>query len=130
MRRIRSIDIDNDVNQPGDKGNHLCLVCRPERLLTTAAMTSDSNSPELTATMISPQLEPWRERTSSRLHHEVIERGGPTYFGKQEFGISAGNQADVVSCVHGEEIEIDMRRASPYLESWAKRLRTDEFGDA
>lgn len=83
-----------------------------QRAFDTAAMTSDAQSPMLAATMISPQLDHVRENLASFASRGYGARG-PTYFGKPRVRDQHASQANVVACVHGEEIEIDMRTGKP-----------------
>lgn len=83
-----------------------------QRAFDAAAINSDAHSPRLAATMISPQLEHVRENLQTFASLGYGARG-PTYFGKPKVRDQAANQAHVVSCVHGEEIEIDMKTGKP-----------------
>lgn len=83
-----------------------------QRAFDAAAMTSDAHSSMLAATMISPQLDHVRENLESFASKGYGARG-PTYFGKPRVQVQRASQADVVACVHGEEIEIDMKTGKP-----------------
>jgi len=83
-----------------------------QRAFDAAAMTSDAHSPMLAATMISPQLDHVRENLESFASRGYAARG-PTYFGKPTVRNQRDSKADVESCVHGEEIEVDMKTGKP-----------------
>ena len=77
-----------------------------------AALTSDSNSPKLAATMISPQLDHVRKNLAAFASRGYGARG-PTYYGNPRVQDQSVGRAEVVSCVHGEEIEIDAKTDEP-----------------
>jgi hypothetical protein len=66
----------------------------------------------LAATMISPQLDHVRENLAAFASQGYRARG-PTYFGDPKVQNQSTRQAHVVSCVHGEEIEIDIKTGKP-----------------
>jgi hypothetical protein len=77
-----------------------------------AALTSNANSPGLAATMVSPQLDHVRENLE-QFRTEGYGARGRTYYGKPKVQKQLANQAQVVSCVHGEEIEFDTKTGQP-----------------
>ena len=71
-----------------------------------AALTSNPNSPELAAAMIPPQLD--RARTNlAAFASRGYEARGITHYGSTTVRTISGNRAEVVSCTHDDEIEID-----------------------
>jgi hypothetical protein len=83
-----------------------------QRAFGVAAMTSDANSPRLTATMVSPQLDHVRQNLE-RFRLEGYIARGLTYYGTPRVQKQHANQAQVVSCVHGEEIEFNTQTGKP-----------------
>ena len=77
-----------------------------------AALTSDANSAELTAAMIPPQLDRARTNLAS-LAAAGYRAEGPTFYGSPKVRNQQPDQAEVVSCVHGEEIEINAKTGIP-----------------
>jgi hypothetical protein len=77
-----------------------------------AALTSDPNAPELAATTIPPILDTVRANLAQfRAQGEVAK--GPSYWGNPRVAASGAGGTEVVSCVHGEEIEIVARTGKP-----------------
>jgi hypothetical protein len=77
-----------------------------------AALTSDANSPELTAAMVPPQLDRARSNLAS-LAAAGYRAEGPTFYGNPRVRNQHPDHAEVVSCVHGEEIEVNMKTGMP-----------------
>jgi hypothetical protein len=77
-----------------------------------AALTSDANSPELTAAMIPPQLDRARTNLAS-LAAAGYRAKGPTFYGDPRVRNEHPDRAEVVSCVHGEEIEVNTKTGRP-----------------
>jgi len=77
-----------------------------------AALTSDANSPELASAMIPPQLDRARTNLTS-LASRGYRAKGPTLYGNPRIRSQLANRAEVASCVHGEEIEIDTKTGRP-----------------
>jgi hypothetical protein len=83
-----------------------------QKAFDTAAITSDANSPDLAVTMISPQLDHVRKNLATFASLGYGARG-PTFYGNPKVQDVRDTQAEVVSCVHGEEIEIDLKTGKP-----------------
>lgn len=77
-----------------------------------AALTSDANSPELTAAMVAPQLDRARTNLES-LAAAGYRAKGPTFYGDPVVRNEHPDRAEVVSCVHGEEIEVNTKTGMP-----------------
>ena len=83
-----------------------------QKAFDSAAVTSDASSPDLATTMISPQLDHVRKNLATFASLGYGARG-PTFYGSPKVQNLRGAQAEVVSCVHGEEIEIDLKTGKP-----------------
>ena len=83
-----------------------------QRAFHDAALTSDANSPELAAAMIPPQLDRARPNLAS-LASRGYQAKGPPYYGTPRIQSQHTDRAEVVSCVHGEEIEYGTKTGRP-----------------
>jgi hypothetical protein len=83
-----------------------------QRAFHDAALTSDANSPALTAAMIPPQLDRARTNLTS-LASRGYRATGPTFYGNPRIRTQQADRAEVVSCVHGEEIEVNSQTGRP-----------------
>ncbi len=77
-----------------------------------AALTSDPSSPGLTATMISPQLE-GVESALARLRAAGDVGRGPMTYGLPRITDAGSSSASVVSCIHDQEIEVQVTTGVP-----------------
>lgn len=77
-----------------------------------AALTSDPNEPELAVTMIDPQLS-GVQSAMARLRAAGEVGRGPTFYGSPRVTSRDSANSTVVSCVHGEEIEVVAATGSP-----------------
>jgi len=77
-----------------------------------AALTSDADYPALVATTVNPQLNRIQELFRRELAEGYVAKG-PSIFGPARTTPLGSNQATVVSCLHGEEIEINSRTGEP-----------------
>lgn len=96
---------------PGD-GQIISAWFAAERAFHNAALTSDSNSPELAATMVPPLLN-GVEANLAKLRTEGVVAKGPTYWGSPQITVRGPGGTEVVSCIHDEQIEIVGRTGRP-----------------
>lgn len=77
-----------------------------------AALTSNPDAPELAATTIPPILDTVRANLAQfRAQGEIAK--GPSYWGSPHITARGSQGTEVVSCVHGEEIEIVAKTGKP-----------------
>jgi hypothetical protein len=83
-----------------------------ERAFADAALTSNSSAPDLTATMVSPQLEGVESALTTLKAANEVARGSMTY-GSPRITQDGSTSASIVSCIHDKEIEVHVTTGQP-----------------
>ena len=96
---------------PGD-GQIISAWLAAEQAFHDAALTSDPNAPELAATTIPPILDTVRTSLAQFRTAGDISKG-PSFWGSPHITARGPGRTEVVSCVHGEEIEIVSKTGKP-----------------